>query len=134
MKHTVLITKENPGHFRAVAANLPHCQVQADTRDQALSEIRDQISRFLSQTEMVQLEIPSTNSPNSSRLASVGCVRRVFLRRNAPLLEFLVTFFSVVLGKMGGKMVRYAIANAPYLLLAESEFAEWGWNFIRFIL
>ncbi len=68
MKHTVLITKENPGHFRAVAANLPHCQVQADTRDQALSEIRDQISRFLSQTEMVQLEIPSTNSPNSSRL------------------------------------------------------------------
>jgi len=63
MKYTVLITKENSGNFRAVAANLPYCQVQANTRDQALSEIRDQISRLLSQTEMVQLEIPSTHSP-----------------------------------------------------------------------
>jgi len=68
MKYTVLLTKENLGHFRAVAANLPHCQVQANTRDQALSEIRDLISRFLSQTEIVQLEIPSTPSPNSPRL------------------------------------------------------------------
>jgi predicted RNase H-like HicB family nuclease len=68
MKYTVLLTKENLGHFRAVVANLPHCQVQANTRDQALSEIRDLISRFLSQTEMVQLEIPSTPSPNSPRL------------------------------------------------------------------
>ncbi len=43
--------------------------------------------------------------------ASVGCVRRVCLRRNAPLLEeFPVTGFLVVFGKM----VRYAVANAPY--------------------
>ncbi len=48
--------------------------------------------------------------------ASVGCVRRGFLRRNAPLLEFIITFLLVFFGKMGGKMVRYAVANAPYAL------------------
>ncbi len=62
MKYTVLITKENPELFRAIAVNLPHCQVQANTRDEALNAIRDLMSRLLSQTEIVQLEIP--NSPH----------------------------------------------------------------------
>jgi len=68
MKYTVLLTKEQPGQFLAVAVNFPHCQVQANTRDEALNDIRDRLNRFLSQTEMVQLEIPSTLSPNSPRL------------------------------------------------------------------
>ncbi|NJO17828.1 MAG: hypothetical protein HC877_19485 [Thioploca sp.] len=62
MKYTVLLTKENPEQFRAVAVNLPACQVQAKTRDEALSAIRDLMSRLLSQAEIVQLEIP--NSPH----------------------------------------------------------------------
>jgi predicted RNase H-like HicB family nuclease len=68
MKYTVLITKENPGYFRAMAANLPHCQVQANTRDEALCAIRELMSRFLSQTEMVQLEIPNAPLSNPPRL------------------------------------------------------------------
>ncbi len=34
------------------------------------------------------------SQPYATRLASVGCVRRVCLRRNAPLLEFLVIFLG----------------------------------------
>lgn len=68
MKYTVLVTKENSGQFLAVVTNFPHCQVQANTRDKALSEIHDRLSHLLNQSEMVQLDIPTHFSPNPPRL------------------------------------------------------------------
>ena len=65
MKYTVLLTESN-GNYQATVAGLPDCRVTAKTRSEALTTIREAITRLLGKSEIVEVEVPA--EPKSGKL------------------------------------------------------------------
>ncbi len=59
MKYTVILTEEADGSIHVTVPGLPDCTVEAKTRDEALNMIRETITTIISQSEIVQLDVPA---------------------------------------------------------------------------
>ena len=69
MKYTVLLTEETTGNFHATVLGLPDCSVEAETRSEALDSIYESISKLISRSEIIQLDVaakPKVSQPQTS--------------------------------------------------------------------
>jgi predicted RNase H-like HicB family nuclease len=66
MKYTIILTEEINGTFSAMVPNLPKCNIEAQTRQEAIKAIGDKISQIISRSEVIQLDIKA--QPKSSNL------------------------------------------------------------------
>ncbi len=57
MKYTVIITKEKDGDVHATVPGVPDCHVRAKTRHEVIRAIRESFADFISQSEIIQLEL-----------------------------------------------------------------------------
>lgn len=57
MKYKVMLTRENDG-IHATVPGMPKCHAKSETRNGALSLIRDNIIETLGKSEIVQISIP----------------------------------------------------------------------------
>ena len=58
MKYTVILSQEADHDVLATVPGLPDCSVKAKTRDQALKLVRETITRVISRSEIVQVDVP----------------------------------------------------------------------------
>lgn len=68
MKYTVILTEKTDGNIHVTVPGLPECAVEAKTREEALNTARENISTIISQSEIVQLDVPA--EPKSKSLHS----------------------------------------------------------------
>jgi len=66
MKCTVILTEDKNGIFYAKAPNIPDCFAKAKTRNEAISKIQDAIAKFISRSEIIQLDVSA--EPKSGAL------------------------------------------------------------------
>ena len=57
MKYTVIITERKDGEIRATVPGIPECHVHAKTRNDAIHAIREAIADFITQSEILQLDV-----------------------------------------------------------------------------
>lgn len=57
MTYTVVLAEDKHGYFHATVPSLPNCNVKAKTRSEALSTIREAIAKFISRSEIIQLDV-----------------------------------------------------------------------------
>ena len=57
MTYTVLLEEDKHGYFHATVPSLPNCNVKAKTRSEALTTIREVIAKFISRSEIIQLDV-----------------------------------------------------------------------------
>lgn len=67
MRYTVIITKDQQGNMSATAPGLPDCHAQAKTRREVIRRIQDNIAHIISQSEVIQVEVPA--KPTAGNLA-----------------------------------------------------------------
>ena len=70
MTYEVLVTKKDD-HFSATVLGLPNCTVEATTRDEAIRRARDAAAAFISEGELVEIEI-KPSAPTRSLHDFVG--------------------------------------------------------------
>ncbi len=58
MQYTVFLTRYSDLLWRASVPSIPNCEVEADTREKVISQIKEKVTSFASQTEVIQVEIP----------------------------------------------------------------------------
>lgn len=92
MEYRVVITKMDDARWSAIAPGLPHCEVEAPTRDQAIEQIKDRILQTAQNTEIVKIEFPglSLGVPGSvsSTPGSSGSIWDSFgISRDDPTLD-----------------------------------------------
>ncbi len=58
MKYTLILTEDDSGSFQVTVRDLPNCSVEAKTRDEALTNARDEIQRVIAKTEIVEIDVP----------------------------------------------------------------------------
>lgn len=87
MEYTVVITKEPNAHWRAVASELPECAVEAPTRDEALTRIKERIAEASQQIEVLKVEVPDSPNGNQNGLAASS-----FLKREGSIWDHLGAF------------------------------------------
>lgn len=61
MEYNVVLTKKPNSHWRALVPALPACEVEAETREEALAQIKDEITPYY--VEVVTVEVPTTQTP-----------------------------------------------------------------------
>ena len=66
MKYTIILTEEINGTYSAMVPGLPKCNIKAKTRQEALEAIREKISKIISRSELIQLDI--TVQPKAGKL------------------------------------------------------------------
>lgn len=59
MQYTVFLTKYSDFLWRGSVPALPDCEVEADSREKVISQIKEKVSSFAGQTEIIQIEIPT---------------------------------------------------------------------------
>jgi predicted RNase H-like HicB family nuclease len=57
MQYTLILTEKTEGGIQVTILALPTCTVEAATRDEALRLAREAITRVMSRSEIVQIEI-----------------------------------------------------------------------------
>ncbi|MBN1350469.1 type II toxin-antitoxin system HicB family antitoxin [candidate division KSB1 bacterium] len=68
MKYTVILTEDNKGNFYAKVPSIPDCSAKAKTKNEAINLIRNAISKVMSRSEIIQLDLPTM--PKSGSLLS----------------------------------------------------------------
>lgn len=63
MQYTTLITHISDTSWRAVVPALPDCTVEAGSREEALSRIKERIREVVQRTEVLQLDVPAGPTP-----------------------------------------------------------------------
>lgn len=58
MKYTVILTEDTKGNIYAKVPSIPDCSVKAKTKNEAIILIRNAISRVISRSEIIQLDVP----------------------------------------------------------------------------
>jgi predicted RNase H-like HicB family nuclease len=58
MQYTLILTEKTEGGIQVTIPALPTCTVEAATRDEAIRLAREAITRLVSRSEIVQIEIP----------------------------------------------------------------------------
>lgn len=56
MEYTVVLTKKPNSHWHAIVPALPTCEAEADTREEVLAQIKDEITQY--HIEVVKIEVP----------------------------------------------------------------------------
>lgn len=67
MEYTIVITKEPESPWRAFVPLFPGCRAEAETRDEALAQIKEQITQR--HFEVVRVEVPDSGdvgAPNGN--------------------------------------------------------------------
>ena len=59
MEYTALLTHQPGSSWRAVVPALPDCVAEAPTRAEVLAKIQTRIEETISNTEMLQIEVPA---------------------------------------------------------------------------
>ena len=60
----VFVRKVN-GHFAATVVGFPECSVEAPSRDEAITRAREAVGRFVSEGELVKIEVESPTAARS---------------------------------------------------------------------
>ena len=55
MEYTVVLTKKPNSHWHAVVPALPTCEAEAETREDVLAQIKDEITQY--HIEVVKIEV-----------------------------------------------------------------------------
>jgi predicted RNase H-like HicB family nuclease len=71
MEYTVIITRQPGMRRRATVPALPECVPEAATRDEVLASIQEQIQTFISQSEVVRLQVPIVPTPQATATEAV---------------------------------------------------------------
>ena len=58
MKYTIILTPKPEGGLHVSIPALPECTVEAASREEAIRLAREAITQFVSQSEMVQVDVP----------------------------------------------------------------------------
>jgi predicted RNase H-like HicB family nuclease len=66
MTYTIILTKDKNGNFQATVPSLPNCNVKAKSRSEAIRIIREAIAKFISRSEIIQLDVHA--EPKSGKL------------------------------------------------------------------
>ena len=85
MTCTVILTPQN-GRFLAHVAELPNCRAEAESRDQALAMIRKCLGEIAERSEIVQLEIPTSERPNKQAQQSQKTAKPPKLVQFSPMV------------------------------------------------
>jgi predicted RNase H-like HicB family nuclease len=72
MEYTVIITRQPGMRWRATVPALPECVAEAATRDEVLVNIQEQIKTFISQSEVVRLQVPIVTTPEATAAEAVS--------------------------------------------------------------
>lgn len=64
MEYTVVLTKKPNSQWHAVVPALPACEAEAETREEVLAQIKDEITQY--HIEVVKIEVPTTQPPMST--------------------------------------------------------------------
>ncbi len=73
MEYTVFLTQQANSQWRAVIPDLPDCIVEANTRTEALKNIRQRAVALFNRTEVLRLDLPILNEqPPEASLRSLG--------------------------------------------------------------
>ncbi len=62
-----VFVKKTGDHFTATVVGFPHCTVEAPSRAVAIQRAREAIADFVSEGELVKIEVESTSSVRSLR-------------------------------------------------------------------
>ena len=65
MRYTVVLTDQVDGNIHVSVPGLPNCDVEASTRSEALQKARETISKIVSRSEIIQLDVsvePKSNN------------------------------------------------------------------------
>ena len=65
-------TESAPHCWRATVLGLPELKSEACSRAEALEQIRQRLTEFLNQIEIVTINVPSTSLNGTSQLAAMG--------------------------------------------------------------
>jgi predicted RNase H-like HicB family nuclease len=63
MKYTILLTEKAEGGIHVSIPALPGCTIEADTREGAIRLAREAIAALMSQSEVLQVEVPQQKTP-----------------------------------------------------------------------
>ncbi len=63
MEYTIVLTKKPTSRWRAVVPALPACEAEAETREEVIAQIKDEITQY--HIEVVKIEVP--DAENSHR-------------------------------------------------------------------
>ena len=58
MEYTIILTPKPEGGLHVSIPALPECTVEAASREEAIRLAREAITQFVSQSEMVQVDVP----------------------------------------------------------------------------
>ncbi len=77
MEYTVFLTQQSNSQWRAVIPDLPDCIVEANTRTEALKNIRQRAVALFNRTEVLRLDLPilpesADKQPPEASLRSLG--------------------------------------------------------------
>ena len=67
MEYTVILTRRNDQEFYAAVPGIPECHAYAKTRHEAIQSIRTAIAQFMSQSEIIQVEVPAPSQTDRAR-------------------------------------------------------------------
>jgi predicted RNase H-like HicB family nuclease len=60
MEYTVVLTKKPNSQWRALVPSLPACEAEAETREEVLAQIKDEIAQY--HIEVVKIEVPEAEN------------------------------------------------------------------------
>jgi predicted RNase H-like HicB family nuclease len=63
IQYTLILTEKAEGGIQVTIPALPTCTVEAATRDEAIRLAHEEITRLVSRSEIVQIEIPQLTCP-----------------------------------------------------------------------
>jgi predicted RNase H-like HicB family nuclease len=58
MKYTIILTEKSDGGIRVSVPALPDCTIEAGNRDEAISLAREAISKIVSRSEILSIDVP----------------------------------------------------------------------------
>lgn len=65
MKYTVILTEDNKGNIYAQVPGIPDCSAKAKTKNEAINLIRNAITKVISKSEIIQIDVPSVPKSGS---------------------------------------------------------------------
>lgn len=86
MEYTVVLTKQSNFLWQASVPALPECEVEADSREEVLSQIKEKVASVARQSEVLRVEIPiEPNFSSETNGKHFGLLKNPELsRRNLP--------------------------------------------------
>lgn len=65
MKYTVILTEDNKGNIYAQVPGIPDISAKAKTKNEAINLIRNAITKVISKSEIIQIDVPSVPKSGS---------------------------------------------------------------------